>query len=108
MKNELKLYDQAFLSQFNRVPGRAEKEPLRNLYMYYKKLKVALTKALKSGAPLRSNLGSRDNSLNYSGLKSDASIDTMNPEEIKAPEPNLAVESQAVLSKYNLKNKVEM
>ena len=39
VKNELKLYDQAFMSKFARVPNRQEKEPMRNLYMYYKRLK---------------------------------------------------------------------
>jgi len=39
VKNELKVYDQAFVTKFGRVPNRAEKEPMRNLYMFYKKLK---------------------------------------------------------------------
>ena len=39
VKNELKIYDQSFQSKFKRAPSRAEKEPMRNLYMYYKRLK---------------------------------------------------------------------
>ena len=39
VKNELKLYDQAFFNKFARVPNRTEKEPMRSLYMYYKRLK---------------------------------------------------------------------
>ena len=39
VKNELKIYDQSFQSKFKRLPSRAEKEPMRNLYMYYKRLK---------------------------------------------------------------------
>ena len=39
LKNELKIYDQAFLGRFNRIPDRKEKEPMRDLYMYYKRLK---------------------------------------------------------------------
>ena len=39
VKNELKVYDQSFLNKFKRLPSRVEKEPMRNLYMYYKRLK---------------------------------------------------------------------
>jgi hypothetical protein len=39
VKNELKHYDQAFVAKFNRPPNRTEKEPMRQIYMYYKKLK---------------------------------------------------------------------
>ncbi len=39
VKNELKVYDQSFQNKFKRAPSRAEKEPMRNLYMYYKRLK---------------------------------------------------------------------
>jgi len=39
VKNELKVYDQAFMQKFGRIPSRSEKEPMRNLYMYYKRLK---------------------------------------------------------------------
>lgn len=44
VKNELKNYDQAFNQMFNRVPNRQEKEPMRNLYMYYKRLKGFIDK----------------------------------------------------------------
>ena len=39
VKNELKVYDQEFINKFKRAPTRSEKEPMRNLYMYYKRLK---------------------------------------------------------------------
>jgi hypothetical protein len=45
VKNELKYYDQAFVSRFSRPPSRTEKEPMRMIYMYYKKLKQYITKA---------------------------------------------------------------
>ena len=44
VKNELKFYDQAFQNKFNRVPNRNEKEPMRNLYLYYKRLKQYIKK----------------------------------------------------------------
>ena len=44
VKNELKVYDQAFMSKFKRLPSRVEKEPMRNLYMYYKRLKQYITR----------------------------------------------------------------
>jgi hypothetical protein len=44
VKNELKLYDTSFRDKFLRLPKREEKEPMRPLYMYYKRLKQALTR----------------------------------------------------------------
>jgi chromosome segregation ATPase len=44
VKNELKLYDTLFKDKFLRLPKREEKEPMRPLYMYYKRLKQALTR----------------------------------------------------------------
>jgi hypothetical protein len=39
VKNELKSYDNDFGGSFKRQPNHEEKEPLRPLYVYYKKLK---------------------------------------------------------------------
>jgi len=47
VKNELKVYDQDFLTKFKRAPTRQEKEPMRNLYMYYKRLKQYIDKREK-------------------------------------------------------------
>jgi hypothetical protein len=44
VKNELKSYDNDFSANFRKPPNHDEKEPLRPLYVYYKKLKEALTK----------------------------------------------------------------
>lgn len=44
VKNELKTYDTTFKSLFGRLPKREEKEPMRPLYMYYKKIKQAISK----------------------------------------------------------------
>jgi site-specific recombinase XerD len=44
VKNELKSYDNDFNANFQRQPNHEEKEPLRPLYVYYKKLKEALNK----------------------------------------------------------------
>ena len=44
VKNELKTYDNNFKNLFSRLPRREEKEPMRPLYVYYKKLKLALSK----------------------------------------------------------------
>ena len=47
VKNELKVYDQDFINKFKRAPTRSEKEPMRNLYMYYKRLKQYIEKREK-------------------------------------------------------------
>jgi hypothetical protein len=47
VKEQLKDYDNMFINKFNKLPTRAEKEPLRPLYMYYKRLKQGIVQ-LKS------------------------------------------------------------
>ena len=49
VKSELKTYDQGFLNKFGRIPNRNEKEPMRHIYMYYKRLKQALSKQQSIG-----------------------------------------------------------
>jgi len=44
VKVELKRYDQTFTMLFLRQPCKDDKEPLRPLYMFYKKLKQVITK----------------------------------------------------------------
>jgi hypothetical protein len=44
VKNELKHFDSNFISLFSRQPERTDKECMRPLYMYYKKLKQGITK----------------------------------------------------------------
>jgi hypothetical protein len=51
VKKELKNYDQGFTSQFGRLPTREEKEPMRPLYMFYKKLKQAISKKQQERPP---------------------------------------------------------
>ena len=45
VKQELKVYDAAFVECFKRMPNREEKEPMRPLYIHYKRLKQYLSKA---------------------------------------------------------------
>ena len=47
VKNELKRYDQTFQHLFFKQPTKTDKEPLRPLYMFYKKLKNLLVKVQK-------------------------------------------------------------
>ena len=49
VKNELKRYDSAFEAAFKRPPNREEKEPMRPLYIYYKKLKQYMVKGADKG-----------------------------------------------------------
>lgn len=55
VKNELKAYDIQFQRQFSRPPNRHEKEPMRHIYMYYKKLKQAITKNQTIGSSSMGN-----------------------------------------------------
>eukprot|EP00347_Sterkiella_histriomuscorum_P022166 403331446 len=47
VKGELKKYDQLFQQIFQKNPAKTDKEPLRPLYMYYKKLKQLIDTAYK-------------------------------------------------------------
>lgn len=50
VKNELKRYDTSFNNEYKRFPDRKEKEPMRPLYLYYKRLKQAIGRAPKQDA----------------------------------------------------------
>lgn len=54
VKNELKKYDAEFANVFKRNPEREEKEPMRPLYIYYKRIKQYLT---KNAGKVRTNKG---------------------------------------------------
>lgn len=58
VKRELKNYDQSFMSQFGRLPTREEKEPMRPLYMFYKKLKQAISRKQQERPPAASTQAS--------------------------------------------------
>jgi len=64
VKQELKRYDAEFRKQFSRLPVHAEKEPMRPLYVYYRRLKTMITHAEtgKSGRRGSTNNGSDDES----------------------------------------------
>ena len=47
VKNELKRYDTSYNGEYNRYPDRKEKEPMRPLYLYYKRQKQAIGRAPK-------------------------------------------------------------
>ena len=63
VKNELKRYDASFTEIFQRMPNRAEKEPMRPLYIYYKKIKQYLSKE-ESEEKITVYEGSKQQSLN--------------------------------------------
>mmetsp|Transcript_99681 Transcript_99681/g.228762 ORF Transcript_99681/g.228762 Transcript_99681/m.228762 type:complete len:284 (-) Transcript_99681:190-1041(-) len=59
VKAELKRYDQSFMQKKRRGPTRAEKEPMRPLYTFYRKLKTQLNKIERGGGTTpRSGRGS--------------------------------------------------
>merc|ERR1712039_584297 len=49
VKQELKRYDAEFRKQFSRLPNHSEKEPMRPLYVYYRRLKTMITQAERPG-----------------------------------------------------------
>ncbi|KAL4442342.1 hypothetical protein ABPG74_005683 [Tetrahymena malaccensis] len=69
VKNELKLYDQAFENYFNVQPTRNQKEPMRPLYVYYKGLKQALSKGQNENKTLSIHISQQQNTSMNQGLK---------------------------------------
>jgi len=49
VKQELKRYDAEFRKQFGRLPAHSEKEPMRPLYVYYRRLKTMIAQAEQGG-----------------------------------------------------------
>lgn len=66
VKQELKRYDAEFRKQFARLPTHTEKEPMRPLYVYYRRLKTMIAQAEQSKSGRRNggaNAGSDDEGL---------------------------------------------
>lgn len=55
VKGELKVYDQSFSVKWGKQPQRADKEPMRQLYMYYKKLKQMISKKQQASQAITEN-----------------------------------------------------
>mmetsp|Transcript_51637 Transcript_51637/g.166076 ORF Transcript_51637/g.166076 Transcript_51637/m.166076 type:complete len:289 (+) Transcript_51637:810-1676(+) len=64
VKQELKRYDTEFRRQFMRLPTHTEKEPMRPLYVYYRRLKTMISQAdqgrARRGSGTAANAGSDD------------------------------------------------
>jgi len=67
VKTELKIYDQSFQSKFKRAPSRVEKEPMRNLYMYYKRLKQSIGRKQARGGDSGEARAAREGTAGTSG-----------------------------------------
>jgi len=68
VKQELKRYDAEFRKQFARLPTHSEKEPMRPLYVYYRRLKSMITQAESSNPKIRrSGSGSDDDRPPFAG-----------------------------------------
>jgi len=57
VKQELKRYDADFRKQFRRLPTHTEKEPMRPLYVYYRRLKTMLAQVEQNKLALNSRTG---------------------------------------------------
>lgn len=60
VKQELKRYDAEFRKQFMRLPTHTEKEPMRPLYVYYRRLKNMITQAESRPGKRSATQGSDD------------------------------------------------
>mmetsp|Transcript_33289 Transcript_33289/g.75873 ORF Transcript_33289/g.75873 Transcript_33289/m.75873 type:complete len:290 (-) Transcript_33289:63-932(-) len=76
VKQELKRYDAEFRRQFGRLPSHNEKEPMRPLYVYYRRLKSMITQAeqAKLGGGRRYGRGSSEDGMRFGMRESLATI----------------------------------
>jgi hypothetical protein len=108
VKEELKLYDTMFYNNFRKLPTRAEKEPLRPLYMYYKKLKQGIDN-LKNKRKSSVNNSVKEEEFKKAAfavnIQQRRSYDANNPEALRSSagisEADDEVISQNVVSKHN-------
>lgn len=63
VKQELKRYDAEFKKQFSRLPSHSEKESMRPLYVYYRRLKTLITQAEQQGKAGQRRPGGSDDEL---------------------------------------------
>lgn len=63
VKQELKRYDAEFRKQFARLPTHTEKEPMRPLYVYYRRLKTMIAQAEQGRPGRRGSAASDDEGL---------------------------------------------
>jgi len=89
VKNELKQYDNEFLSLFRRMPNRSEKEIMRPLYMYYKNLKNAIENK------------KNDSNQKYSSNNSSSGVNTSNNSNLNV---NNSKRTNTNSSSYNSKD----
>ncbi len=109
VKNELKVYDQAFMNQFQRAPGRNEKEPMRNLYMYYKRLKQHIHKKQALQRQIRNSTQTQSSSNSHISLVSSESASKKplnNPEDATEESKNMNEQMANLYDKFGGQNKL--
>mmetsp|Transcript_25777 Transcript_25777/g.47114 ORF Transcript_25777/g.47114 Transcript_25777/m.47114 type:complete len:293 (+) Transcript_25777:94-972(+) len=77
VKQELKRYDAEFRRQFGRLPSHNEKEPMRPLYVYYRRLKSMISQAEQArlgGGGRRYGRGSSEDGMRFGMRESLATI----------------------------------
>ena len=74
VKNELKHFDSNFIGLFGRTPERKDKEPMRPLYMYYKKLKQCIDKRIAMSKAGDSSVMKKGGNVNISSGSAGSNI----------------------------------
>lgn len=96
MKQELKRYDSDFRRHFARLPSHAEKEPMRPLYTYYRRVKTLIVQVEKSDRRNSAASGSDDEGLRLGRRESLATIPDVDEDRRGAGAGTVASEVQAL------------
>jgi hypothetical protein len=115
VKNELKIYDQQFSGQFGRMPDKDEKQPMKPLYMYYKRLKMYIDRKSSMAAASQNinQTASRGSSVDSTALSQGSRLSQQPAEVVVKPTAVLnpeeaAPQAEKVLQKYLISNKLEL
>lgn len=106
VKQELKRYDAEFRKQFGRLPTHTEKEPMRPLYVYYRRLKTCITQVEqnKLGRGSRSTSG-RGDDLRFEPRESMTTIPDLDEgPQVRDSQNKAAVEDQISALEVRIEN----
>ena len=83
VKNELKAYDSSFYAAFKKQPERREKEVMRPLYVYYKKLKQHMAKPKPKEVETKSpNMNPHFSTVRSTGQLSEGSLNRQHQQQL--------------------------
>jgi hypothetical protein len=110
VKQELKRYDSEFRRNFSRLPSHAEKEPMRPLYVYYRRVKTLIAQAEQSkpGVDRRNSVPSGSDDEGTGRGNARESLATIADDEDRRGSSEIAAIEARIQSLQNMKSSVRL